>query len=187
MEIPRNGIAAAAWDGHIYVTGTLHRTAVLSDKFALFWSHAVKGNHHCPQNVGSRARPIRFFGPIPIFFNFHCRYLMPIPIFLYYSSSIYFASWGKITTPGPVLPSAKHFQTTAERQYSSCFSSGHINKQSNFTSYIYFMRQDIHSCFALWGKIYAPGAIFPPAQHDWLKWSHDKFGLLDCLGCLWHL
>lgn len=36
MEIPRNGIAAAAWDGHIYVTGTLHRTAVLSDKFALF-------------------------------------------------------------------------------------------------------------------------------------------------------
>jgi len=88
-----------------------------------------------------RARPINFFRLIPMFFNFQCRY----PIFLYYSSSIYFTSWGKITTPGAILPSAKHFQTTAERHYRAYFSSGHINKENNFTSYNYFMRQDIHS------------------------------------------
>jgi len=40
---------------------------------------------------------------------------------LYYLSSIYFASRGKITTPGAILPSAKHFQTTAERHYSAYF------------------------------------------------------------------
>jgi len=28
-----------------------------------------------------RARPIKFLGPIPKFFNFHCRYLMPISLF----------------------------------------------------------------------------------------------------------
>jgi len=32
-------------------------------------------------------------------------------------------------------------------------SSGHINKENNFTSQNYFTRQDIHSCYALWGKI----------------------------------
>jgi len=37
------------------------------------------------------------------------------------------------------LPSAKHFQTTAERHYSAYFSSGHINKENNFTSCNYFM------------------------------------------------
>jgi len=31
-------------------------------------------------------------------------------------------------TPGAILPSAKHFQTTAERHYRAYFSSGHINK-----------------------------------------------------------
>jgi len=33
----------------------------------------------------------------------------------------------KMTTPGAFLPSAKHFQTTAERRYRAYFSSGHIN------------------------------------------------------------
>jgi len=102
-------------------------------------------------------------------------------------SSIYFVSWGKITTPGAILPSVKHFQTTAERHYSAYFASGHINKENNFTSYTYFMRQDVQSCFALWGKIYTPGAILPPTEHDWLNWWHDKFGQLDCLTWLWHL
>jgi len=79
------------------------------------------------------------------------------------------------------LPSAKNFQTIAERHYSAYFSSGHINKENNFTSYNYFMRQNIHSFFALQGKIYTSGAILPTAKHDWLNWSHDKFGQLDCL------
>jgi len=26
-----------------------------------------------------------------------------------------------------------------------------------------------------------PGAILPPAEHDWLNWSHHKFGQRDCL------
>ena len=77
-----------------------------------------------------------------MFFNFHCRYLMPIPIFLYYSSSIYFASWGKITTPGAILPSAKHFQTATERYFSAYFSSGFIKKIISQVTII------------LWGKIY---------------------------------
>jgi len=55
----------------------------------------------------------------------------------------------KITTPGAILPSAKHFQTIAERHYSAYFSSGHINKENNFTSYNYFMWQNMHSCSAL--------------------------------------
>jgi len=63
------------------------------------------------------------------------------------------------------LPSAKQFQTTAERHYSAYFSSGHINKENNFTSYNYFMRQDIHSCFAMLSNIYPSGAILPPAEH----------------------
>jgi len=117
-----------------------------------------------------------------MFFNFYCRYT----IFLYYSSSFYFASWGKITTLGAILPSAKHFQTTAERHHSVNFSSGHMHKENNFTSYNYFMRQD-SSCCALWGKIDTPGTIVPPAKHDWLNWSHYKFGQLDCLSRLWHL
>ena len=61
------------------------------------------------------------------------------------------------------------------------------HKENNFSSYNYFMRQDIHSCYALWGKIYTPGASLPPAEHDWLNWSHDKFGQHDCLNWLWHL
>jgi len=32
------------------------------------------------------------------------------------------------TTPGAILPSTKHFQTTAERHYSAYFSSGHMNR-----------------------------------------------------------
>jgi len=24
--------------------------------------------------------------------------------------------------------------------------------------------------------MYISGAILPPAEHDWLNWSHDKFG-----------
>jgi len=43
------------------------------------------------------------------------------------------------------LPSAKHFQTIAKKHYSAFFSLGHINKDSNFTSYNYFIRQNIHS------------------------------------------
>jgi len=43
------------------------------------------------------------------------------------------------------LPSAKHFQTTAERHYSAYFSSGHMNKENNLTSYNYFGRQNIYS------------------------------------------
>ena len=93
------------------------------------------------QVVIIRARLTRFFWADTDVSQFS----FPIPIFLYYSSSIYFTSWGKITTPGAVLPSAKHFQTTAERHYSVYFSSGHINKENNFTSYNYFMRQDIYS------------------------------------------
>jgi len=73
-----------------------------------------------------------------------------------------------MTTPGVILPSAKHFQTTAERHYSAYFSSGHINKEK-FTGYNYFMKQDIHSCYPLWGIIYILGAILPPAEHDWLN------------------
>jgi len=96
----------------------------------------------------------------------------------------YFAS---LTTPAASLPSAKHFQTTAERHYSAYFSSGHMNKENNFTSCNCFMRQDIHSCYGLWGKIYTPGAILPSAEHDWLNWSHAKFRQRDCLSWLWHL
>ena len=70
------------------------------------------------------------------------------------------------------MASAKHFQTTVERHYSTFFSSGHINKENNLTSYNNFMRQNI---------AYTPGAILPPAEHDWLNWSHDKFGQHDCL------
>jgi len=103
---------------------------------------------------------------------------MPIPTFLYYSSSIYFASRGKITTLGALLLSAKHFQTTAERHHSAHFSSGHIKIISQVTI---ILRQDIHSCSALQGKIYTPGPILPPAEYDWLNWSHDKFGQLNCL------
>jgi len=102
-----------------------------------------------------------------MFFNFHCRYLMLT--FLYYSSSICFASWGKMMTPGAILPSVKHFQTTAERHYSAYFSSAHINQANNFTSYNYFMRQNIRSCFALWGKIYSPGAILH--QPNMIGWT----------------
>jgi len=29
--------------------------------------------------------------------------------------------------------------------------------------------------------------ILPLAKHDWLKWSHDKFGTHDRLTWLWHL
>jgi len=126
--------------------------------------------------VNTRARLVSFFWADTDTDVFHCRY--PMPIFLHYSNSTYFASWDKIATPGAILPSGKHFQTTAERHYSAYFSSDHINKQNHFTSYNYFMRQDedIHSCYALWGKIYTPGAILPPAEHDWLNWSHDTFG-----------
>jgi len=30
--------------------------------------------------------------------------------------------------------------------------------------------------FALHGKMYTPRAILPPAECDWLNWSHDKVG-----------
>ena len=120
----------------------------------------------------SRAQPIRFFWADADVFQF----LLPILIFFYYSSSIYFASWGKITTPETILPSAKHFQTTAERHYSAYFL------QATWTKKIVSQVTII-----LWGKIYTCGAILPPADHDWLNWSHDKFGQLDCLSWLWHL
>jgi len=45
-------------------------------------------------------------------------------------------------------------------------SSGYRNKDSVY--------------FAPWGKSTA-GAIFPSAKYDWLKWSHDKFGMHDML------
>ena len=117
-------------------------------------------------SMTARARPISFFGPIPMFFDFHCRY----PIFLYYSSSIYFASWGKITTPGAILPSAKHFQSTAERHYSAYCPSGHINKENNFTSYNYVMRQNIHCCFALRQNI-----------HSWSYFATSRTWLAELL------
>jgi len=125
----------------------------------------------------TRAWPIRFFWVDTNVFQFS----LPISdIFVLLKQSL-FCLMRQNNTPGALLPSAKHFQTTAERHYSGYFSSGHINKENNFTNYNHFMRQDIHSCFALWGKIYTLGAILPLAQHDWLKWSHDKFGLLDFL------
>jgi len=77
------------------------------------------------------AQLIRFFGPILMF-------LLLMLIFLSYSYNMYFASQGKINTPGAILPSAKHFQTTTKKHF--C-----INKKNNFTSYNYFMRQNIHS------------------------------------------
>ena len=86
--------------------------------------------------------------------------------------------------PGAILPTVKHFKSAAERHCSAFFSSGHINKENNFTSYNYFTRENIHSCFALWRKIYIPGAILPPAKHDWLNWSHDKFDSITVsVGC----
>jgi len=72
----------------------------------------------------------------------------------------------------------------AERHYSAFFSSGHINKENSFTSHNHFMKQNIHSSFALWGKIYTPGTVLPAAEHDWLNWSHDMFGQHDCLSWL---
>jgi len=29
--------------------------------------------------------------------------------------------------------------------------------------------------------------ILPSDEHDWLKWLHDKFRMLDLLSWLWHL
>jgi len=134
--------------------------------------------------VWTRAWPIGFFGPIPMFFNFHCRYPMAIPIFFITQAVSILPHGGKITTPGGILPSAKHFQTTAERHYSAHFSSGHIKKISQITIILW---RKIHNCFALWGKIYTPGTILPPTEHDWLNWSHDKFGQcsVDCDICKW--
>jgi len=60
------------------------------------------------------------------------------------------------------------FQTTAER-HSAYFSSGHIKSITSQVTII------------IWGKIYTPGAILPPAKHDWLNWSHYKLGQPDCL------
>jgi len=39
----------------------------------------------------------------------------------------------------------------------------------------------MHFCFSLRGKLYTPGAILPPAEHDWLNWSHDKLDSLTVL------
>jgi len=80
------------------------------------------------------ARPIRFF------LGRYEGFSLPIPIFLYYSRNIYFASRGKINTPGAILPSAKHFQTTAERH---C----HIKKIISQVTII--LRQNIYSYFTL--------------------------------------
>jgi len=33
-------------------------------------------------------------------------------------------------------------------------------------------------------QIIHPGAILQSAKHDWLNWSHDKFGQLDCLSAV---
>jgi len=115
-------------------------------------------------SMTARARPIRFFWADTDVFRY------PMPIFLYFSSSIYFASWGKITTPGAILPSAKLFQTTAERHYSAYFPSGHINKENNFTSYNYFMRQNIHYCFALRQNI-----------HSWSYFATSRTWLAELL------
>jgi len=123
--------------------------------------------------IMARARPIRFFWADTDIFVLLKQYL--------------FCFMRQNKHPGAILPSAKHFQTAAKRHSRAFFSSDHINKENNFTSYNYFMRQNIHCCFALWGKIYTPGAILPPAEHDWLNWSHDKFGQHNCLSWLWHL
>jgi len=49
-------------------------------------------NQNLRTAVPNRARPIRFLWADTDVF--HCRYPMLIPIFLYYSGSIYFASSG---------------------------------------------------------------------------------------------
>ena len=114
-----------------------------------------------------------------MFFNFHCRYWH-----FYITQAVSILPKRQNKHSWAILPLAKHFQTTAERHYTEYFSSGHINQENNFTSYNYFMRQNIHSCFALWGKIYIAGAIFLPVEHDWLNWSHDSLDSLtvsvDC-------
>ena len=135
----------------------------------------------------SRTWPIRLFWADTDVFHFSLLISNADTDIFYYSSSVCFVSWGKINTPGAILPSAKHFQTTAKRHYRAFFYSGHINKVNNFTSYNHFMRQNIHSSSALWDQIYTPGAILPPAEHDWLNWSQDKFGQHHCLSWLWHL
>jgi len=133
-------------------------------------------------HVLSRARPIRFFWAETNVFHFS----LPISNIFDYLSSIYFASWGKINTPGVILPSATHFHITAERHDSAFISSGHINKENNFTSYNYYEAK--HTLlFCLVRQIFTSGAILPPAEHDWLNWSHDKFGQHDCVSWLWHL
>jgi len=44
-----------------------------------------------------------------------------LPIFLYYSSSIYILPQETENTSKAILPSAKHFPTTAEKHYSAFF------------------------------------------------------------------
>ena len=59
--------------------------------------------------------------------------------------------------------------------------------KNNYTSYNYEKADCERDKLSLWGKIYTPGAILPPAEHDWLNWSHDKFAQHDCLSWLWCL
>ena len=122
------------------------------------------------ESVSTRARLISFLG------RYRCFSLL-ILIFLYDSSSICFASWGKMNTPAAILPSAKCFQTTVKKYYSAYFFL-QATKTMNIITQVTII---------LWGKICTPRSIFPPAEHDWLDWSHDKFGQHDCLSWLWRL
>jgi len=80
----------------------MSQLSLLSEPFLLMfmwinsWVYSV---------IWTRARPIRIFWADTDIFQFPL--LISMSIFLYYSSSIYFASWGKITTPGAILPSAE--------------------------------------------------------------------------------
>ena len=54
---------------------------------------------------------------------------------------------------------------------------------------LYYDAQHTFLCsvyFALWGKITVE-VVLPVAEHDWLQWSHDKFGTHVLLSWPWHL
>jgi len=54
---------------------------------------------------------------------------------------------------------------------------------------VYYDAQHTFLCsvyFASWGKI-TVDFILPLAEHDWLQWSHEKFGMHVLLIWPWHL
>ena len=70
-------------------------------------------------------------------------------------------------TPGAILPSAKHFQTTAERHHIVFFSSGHIKKIISQVTII------------LWGKIYAPVLHCEQNIHFWSYFATSQTWLAE--------